>query len=152
MTVFMRCPDEEERLVQDLGYGTHDLPAGKHRIRTPDGILRDLEADDAFCITVERHPVAAPSFVLSLLGGRFSEMVRTNRVPQHEQQQENVTMHKIGDLVKLKSGGPVMTVDESSSKTVNVKWFDSNATQVQSATFAQDAVVPAFGGDPSNAP
>lgn len=133
MTVFMRCPDEEERQVQELGYGTHDLPAGKHRIRTPDGILRDLEADDAFCITVERHPVAAPSFVLSLLGGRFSEIARANRVPQHEQQ-ENVNMHKIGDLVRLKSGGPIMTVDESSAKTVN-------ATQVQSATLAQDAVV-----------
>jgi len=53
VTIRVLTPDPQEHPVLDLGYGPHDLPAGRHRVKTPDGNLRDLEADEAFRISVE---------------------------------------------------------------------------------------------------
>lgn len=76
MTIRLRQIDAEERPVRELGYGTHDLPAGTHRIRTPDGNVRDLEADDSFCVTVQSDEAAAPQDGLTLSHpfGRFAEL------------------------------------------------------------------------------
>jgi uncharacterized protein YodC (DUF2158 family) len=50
---------------------------------------------------------------------------------------------KVGDVVKLKSGGPAMTVDDfaKDDKSAYCKWF-SNDTKVESAFFAVEALVP----------
>jgi len=68
MNIRILSPSADERPVLSLDYGKHDLPAGRHRIKTPDGELRDLEADDAFRITIEPPAPAteAPAFVVSL--------------------------------------------------------------------------------------
>ena len=53
MTIRILTPDPQERPILSLGYGQHDLPAGRHRVKTPDGNLRDLEADETCRISVE---------------------------------------------------------------------------------------------------
>ena len=51
-------------------------------------------------------------------------------------------MHKTGDLVRLKSGGPVMTVSFIASQTVGCDWFDEE-NRHQTANFRPEQLVPA---------
>jgi len=51
-----------------------------------------------------------------------------------------MTEFKKGDLVKLKSGGPKMTVEELwNDDELKCSWFDKDH-KVQHATFSRDAV------------
>jgi len=46
--------------------------------------------------------------------------------------------YKIGDKVKLKSGGPTMTVSEINFSDVSCQWFDGS--KVMSATFTNEVL------------
>jgi len=52
----------------------------------------------------------------------------------------------VGDVVKLKSGGPPMTVvghnDAERPPTVRVEWFPNDESVPLSASFPEDAVEP----------
>lgn len=49
---------------------------------------------------------------------------------------------KVGDVIRLKSGGPQMTVNQlHSDSTVECFWFDSNDIRLH-GNFAPDALTP----------
>lgn len=69
MNVAIRQSGAEERPVRELAYGAHDIPAGAHRIKTPDGQLRDIDAEGPLTITVLRpsiFPKEGPGVSVSL--------------------------------------------------------------------------------------
>lgn len=49
-----------------------------------------------------------------------------------------MTSFKSGDLVKLKSGGPVMTVDNIVHRTVNCIWFEGK--DIKGYSFGIDTI------------
>ena len=53
MTIRILSLDAEDRPLVCLGYGKHHLPAGRHRIKTPDGGVCDVEGDETFLLSVE---------------------------------------------------------------------------------------------------
>ena len=48
---------------------------------------------------------------------------------------------KTGDIVKLKSGGPVMTVESYGGEIAGCSWFDGKSHRTE--TFRADSLVPA---------
>jgi uncharacterized protein YodC (DUF2158 family) len=53
-----------------------------------------------------------------------------------------------GDLVTLKSGGPVMTVDDVAGETVTCVWFTygQGGAKFERESFSRDALIPAAAG------
>ncbi len=53
------------------------------------------------------------------------------------------TASKAGDIVRLKSGGPYMTIRETVDDDLRCQWFDTeDYSQVREATFPTACVVP----------
>jgi uncharacterized protein YodC (DUF2158 family) len=46
----------------------------------------------------------------------------------------------VGDVVKLKSGGPNMTVDNASSSRITCMWFEPDSTKLHIQHFDQGAI------------
>lgn len=65
------------------------------------------------------------------------------------------TEFKVGDVVVLKSGGPMMTVEkEVGDDRIGVTWFDQSQagiSSLQSAAFHRECLAPGVLGDSSAA-
>lgn len=52
-----------------------------------------------------------------------------------------MTTFKLGDLVKLKSGGPVMTVNRNIDQFTSCIWFHPLTQELKDATFKTEQLV-----------
>jgi uncharacterized protein YodC (DUF2158 family) len=59
-----------------------------------------------------------------------------------------VSSIKVGDVVRLKSGGPLMTVDEVKGESASCVWFEGKNSR--SLWFKMAVLEPAPDGDPIN--
>lgn len=51
---------------------------------------------------------------------------------------------KVGDTVKLKSGGPAMTINKIDGNEISCQWFDNK--EIKGATFIKEVLEHGSGG------